>query len=116
MARDRIKESHRFYVVGGYFSPTNDAYGKIGLAPGAHRVQMCRLAVEDSPWIMVDTWEVEQDNWQRTSVVLDHFSGRLNAHYKCEQLRIRVMLLAGGDLLESFGTPNLWSPEDVKGL
>ena len=30
MAKDRILESKRFYLVGGYFSPTNDKYNKTG--------------------------------------------------------------------------------------
>ena len=27
--------------------------------------------------------------------------------------RIRIMLLAGGDLIESFAVPNLWKEKDV---
>lgn len=29
-----------------------------GLAPAEHRIRMCELAVADSPFIMVDSWEV----------------------------------------------------------
>lgn len=29
-----------------------------GLAPAEHRIRMCQLAVVDSPFVMVDTWEV----------------------------------------------------------
>lgn len=113
---DRMNDSHRYYCIGGYFSPTNDAYGKVGLAPGKHRVEMCRLAMKDSTWIMVDPWEVLQPSWVRTSIVLDHFDYFLNKNRPVELAsypKIRIMLLAGGDLIESFGTPNLWSSEDV---
>ncbi|KGG50868.1 hypothetical protein DI09_52p210 [Mitosporidium daphniae] len=117
MAMDRMNDSHRYYCIGGYFSPTNDAYGKVGLAPGKHRVEMCRLAMKDSTWIMVDPWEVLQPSWVRTSIVLDHFDYFLNKNRPAELAsypKIRIMLLAGGDLIESFGTPNLWSSEDLE--
>lgn len=29
-----------------------------GLAPAEHRIRMCQLAVADSPFLMVDPWEV----------------------------------------------------------
>jgi hypothetical protein len=29
-----------------------------GLVPAEHRIRMCELAVADSPFIMVDSWEV----------------------------------------------------------
>ena len=30
-----------------------------------------------------------------------------------ERRKIKIMLLAGGDLIASFGHPGVWSPEDV---
>lgn len=30
-----------------------------------------------------------------------------------ERKNIKIMLLAGGDLIASFGHPGVWSPEDV---
>jgi nicotinamide mononucleotide adenylyltransferase len=65
-------------VVGGYFSPTSDAYSKTGLAPWEDRVNMCRLAVTDSAWIDVDDWEACSPDWKRTAVVLDHYHFQLN--------------------------------------
>ena len=29
-----------------------------GLASSQHRIEMCRMAAHDSPFIMVDAWEV----------------------------------------------------------
>ena len=123
MALDRIRhDSPRYYLIGGYFSPTSDGYKKPGLAPSIHRVEMCRLATEHSTWIMVDPWEASQSQWQRTVFVLDHFHQELNVKPAAvassfgtgKRPKIRIMLLAGGDLIESFGTPLLWSPFDVK--
>lgn len=30
-----------------------------------------------------------------------------------ERRKIRIMLLAGGDLIASFGHPGVWAPDDV---
>ena len=122
MALDRIRhDSPRYYLIGGYFSPTSDGYQKAGLAPAIHRIHMCQLATEHSSWIMVDPWEALQPQWQRTVLILDHFNEELNLNPSFsfssssgeERSKIRIMLLAGGDLIESFGTPLLWSPFDV---
>ena len=57
MARDQIEASKRYQLLGGFMSPVSDAYRKPGLVPAKDRVAMCRLALEHSPWIMVDHWE-----------------------------------------------------------
>ncbi|KNE67972.1 nicotinate (nicotinamide) nucleotide adenylyltransferase [Allomyces macrogynus ATCC 38327] len=119
MAIDYLREDARFEVLGGYFSPVNDAYGKPGLAPASHRVAMCRLAVAPSEWLMVDPWEAAQPAYMRSADVLDHFDHELNTVRGGVELpdgtrrAVRIMLLAGGDLIESFGTPNLWAEADL---
>lgn len=83
---------------------------------------MCELAVEHtSTWLMVDPWEAGQPEYQRTAVVLDHFDEMLNGKDGERGVEMRnggrrkykVMLLAGGDLIESFGEPGVWSAPDV---
>ena len=97
-------------------------YKKSGLAPAHHRVRMCELAVEHtSTWLMVDPWEAGQPEYQRTAVVLDHFDEMLNGKdgqggvemRDGSRRKYKVMLLAGGDLIESFGEPGVWSEPDV---
>src|SRR3954451_7757853 len=48
-------------VVAGYISPSQDLYvrGKLGkyAIPIDERIEMCKLAVEKSNWIDVDSWE-----------------------------------------------------------
>ena len=78
MALDYFNDSSQFEVLGAYFSPVSDAYAKPGLVPGADRVRMCELAVQDSSWIMVDPWESSQPKYMRTASVLDHFNQELN--------------------------------------
>jgi hypothetical protein len=86
---------------------------------------MCELAVEHtSTWLMVDSWEAGQSEYQRTAVVLDHFDEMLNGKdgeggvEMSEEggggrRKYKIMLLAGGDLIESFGEPGVWSEPDV---
>lgn len=65
---------------------------------------------------MVDNWEVRQPTFQRSVFVLEHFQICLNEYMAKLSInkQIRIMLLAGGDLIESFNTPNLWSEEDLE--
>ncbi|KAL1923165.1 uncharacterized protein VTP21DRAFT_9541 [Calcarisporiella thermophila] len=121
MARDYIEENvPEFEIIGGYYSPVSDAYKKEGLAPAHHRVNMCELAVaQTSDWLMVDNWEARQKQYQRTAVSLDHFDEELNIKgggiltVDGEMRKIKIMLLAGGDLIESFGHPGVWDPQDL---
>eukprot|EP00762_Andalucia_godoyi_P000788 ANDGO_03687.mRNA.1 Nicotinamide/nicotinic acid mononucleotide adenylyltransferase len=137
VARDALRLSSEYDVLGGYFSPVNDRYTKKDLVPSVHRVAMCRLAAAASDWIMTDPWESLQSEYQRTRVVLEHIERRVNgsvalsagpptsnssavdarqldgSHQEDCPKRIRVLLLCGSDLLESFMTPGVWNPSDV---
>lgn len=80
---------------------------------------MCSLAAEQtSSWLMVDGWEAFQ-NYQRTAVVLDHFDHEINGvlggvqTQEGERRDVRVMLLAGSDLISTMSEPGVWSHKDV---
>ncbi|CUM49384.1 unnamed protein product [Debaryomyces tyrocola] len=120
MALDAISEQTRFEVVGGYFSPVSSNYKKQGLAPAPHRVRMCELACErTSSWLMVDAWESLQPKYTRTALVLDHFNEEINIKREGimtqsgERRGVKIMLLAGGDLIESMGEPDVWADQDL---
>lgn len=120
MALDSISELTKFEVVGGYYSPVSDNYKKAGLAPSHHRVRMCELACErTSSWLMVDAWESLQPYYTRTAKVLDHFNDEINVKrggistVTGEKIGVKIMLLAGGDLIESMGEPNVWADADL---
>lgn len=120
MAHDSIREDGRYEILGGYYSPVSDHYRKEGLAPAQHRVRMCELAVErTSNWLMVDAWESLQTEYQRTVVVLDHFDHEINKGgggvilQNGQKRAVKIMLLAGGDLIESFGEPGVWAAADL---
>lgn len=81
---------------------------------------MCTLATEEtSEWLMVDPWEAFQE-YQRTAVVLDHFEHEINTvlggvhTQEGEQRDVRVMLLAGSDLISTMSEPGVWSEADVR--
>lgn len=120
MALDAISEQTRFEVIGGFYSPVSDNYKKQGLAPAHHRVRMCELACErTSSWLMVDAWELLQLKYTRTALVLDHFNEEINIKRggirttSGEARGVKIMLLAGGDLIESMGEPDVWADQDL---
>lgn len=121
MALDAVREQTRFEVIGAYFSPVSDNYKKPGLASAHHRVRMCELASErTSSWLMVDAWESLQPKYTRTALVLDHFNEEINIKRNGilskdgkSNLGVKIMLLAGGDLIESMGEPNVWAEQDL---
>jgi hypothetical protein len=48
LAREEVERGGREEVLGAYLSPVHAAYGKPGLAPAGDRLEMCRLAAQDS--------------------------------------------------------------------
>lgn len=78
---------------------------------------MAELSVFNSKWIRVDPWECSQGHWMRTLLVLRHFKELLEVKY-CRKDLPRLMLLCGGDFVDSFPqlTSNgarLWEPNDL---
>nr|XP_034909473.1 nicotinamide/nicotinic acid mononucleotide adenylyltransferase-like isoform X1 [Populus alba] len=113
LARDAL-QSEGFHVIAAYMSPVSDAYKKTGLVSGDHRLQMCRLACETSDFIMVDPWEVNQSTFQRTLTILQRVEGSFTNGNKMSRESIRVMLVCGSDLLQSFSIPGFWIRDQVR--
>lgn len=95
----------------------SDAYKKVGLAPGHHRVNMCSRAVEHSTWLMVDPFEtVNRDEngepqYVPTAQVLRHFDYEINTVLggiegtDGQMKKARIALLAGTERSRSdFGS------------
>lgn len=128
LAKDHLK-SKGLDVLGGVISPVNDAYPKKELAASNHRVKMVDLALENYDFVKCSKWEVEQGEWTRTRAVLDHYNGQVLDAIKnelgakpewlpstlptSEETAPRLLLLCGGDLLETFSVPGLWKDEDI---
>ncbi|KAF3569488.1 hypothetical protein DY000_02017286 [Brassica cretica] len=115
LARDAL-HSEGFHVLGGYMSPVNDAYKKKGLLSAEHRLEMCNIACKSSDFIMVDPWEASQDSYQRSLMVLSRVKTFLTTNRLVPEESLKVMLLCGSDLLQSFCTPGVWIPEQVKAI
>ncbi|KAL2264646.1 hypothetical protein VTJ83DRAFT_7156 [Remersonia thermophila] len=125
MASDFVRFNTDFEVCGGYLSPVSDAYKKVGLAPGHHRVNMCSRAVENSAWLMVDPYETlnrdanGQPQYVPTAKVLQHFDHEINEVLggiespDGQMKKARIALLAGADLVMSMSEPGLWAPKDL---
>ncbi|KAL8766066.1 MAG: hypothetical protein Q9209_007032 [Squamulea sp. 1 TL-2023] len=120
MAADYAKYNTDFEVIGGYLSPVSDAYRKAGLASAEHRVAMTRIATEQSSrWLDVDPWEAFQKEYQPTAIVLDHFEHEINVVQRGiatgdgERKSVKIVLLAGADLIQTMSTPGVWSQEDL---
>ncbi|KAI8805180.1 hypothetical protein BJ742DRAFT_415137 [Cladochytrium replicatum] len=118
MAHDYIVDQGRFEILGGYFSPVSDDYRKLGLVDWRHRVRMCDLAIKDSDWLMTDSWEPSSAKYQRTATVLDHFEAELNGQGGITlpdgtKKLIRIMFLAGGDLIQTVAIPGVWDTKDL---
>ncbi|XP_057461777.1 nicotinamide/nicotinic acid mononucleotide adenylyltransferase-like isoform X2 [Actinidia eriantha] len=113
LARDAL-HSEGLCVVGGYISPVNDAYKKKGLVSSKHRIEMCQLACRSSEFIMVDSWEANQETFQRTLTVLCRIKSSLGESGQIPGDSLKVMLICGSDLLESFSIPGAWIPEQVR--
>lgn len=132
IAKDHFQELGTHEVIGGIVSPVHDAYGKKNLVPQIHRLAMTKLALESSNWIRTSDWECQQEGWTRTRTTLQHHQNYLNSIIRdlngvnstnlpswlpnnVKQLKdpVKVKLLCGADLLESFATPGLWDTDDV---
>jgi nicotinamide mononucleotide adenylyltransferase len=85
---------------------------------------------------MVDDWEASMPEYQRTAIVLDHFDHAINtvhggvsdedggSSWTISAITptnpvtgtmhpVRVMLLAGSDLIHTMSEPGVWSAPDV---
>ncbi|KAI9592889.1 hypothetical protein BDF19DRAFT_387959, partial [Syncephalis fuscata] len=123
ISRDYLHTTNKYEVLAGYISPVNDAYGKKYLASAVDRINMCELAVNNdtSNWISVDRWESQQPDHLPSARVLERFNRCLNKDggvlvdtlTNTKKRPIRVMLLAGADLIDSMNVPNLWSVPDM---
>ncbi|KAH8382289.1 hypothetical protein KR009_002687 [Drosophila setifemur] len=139
IAKDHFEMQGSHKVVGGIISPTHDSYGKKGLASGLDRCAMVKLATHTSSWIRLSDWEVHQNQWMRTQAVLQHHQNFINNHINSNgaggdgetnnhlpnwlprelQERkdpVRLKLLCGADLLESFAVPGLWEESDIEDI
>ena len=74
LAKDHFRERLPLStVLGGVISPVHDSYQKSSLISSQHRLSLARLAAQHSDWVSVSDWEVRQEGWSRTRLVLDSY-------------------------------------------
>ena len=109
MARDELllNQSHRkWYPVGGIISPVSDAYKKPHLAPAKHRIEICKLAVKESDWVIVDDWEAMQEDHLPTAQVLKPFKNDcMSVMVSVEPSSLLVLILCAHLSFLDFGFP-----------
>jgi nicotinate (nicotinamide) nucleotide adenylyltransferase len=116
VARDWCNDSARFSVVGGIISPVHDSYKKHkpSVADGHHRLKMCHLGVEESKWLRVSDWEMNQKDWSPSLVALTGLQEHVRTFQDWKDAQVKF--LCGADLLESFAVPDLWDPNDIRNI
>lgn len=134
MARDHFNETESHQVVGGILSPVHDSYRKKDLISSRHRISMAKISLKNSDWIRLSDWECQQEEWTRTRLTLQYHQNYVNSYSHLNIMDdnvndiipswlpgnmkeiagdIKLKLLCGADLLESFSVPGLWKNEDV---
>jgi len=104
IVKDHFKTRPQYSVVGGYISP--------GLESAQHRLAMCRLAASTSQWIMVDDWESSIKEYTTTIKVINHLYDNLRDIIP----GVKVILICGSDLLETFNKPGVWAEQDMEDI
>lgn len=126
--RDHLMVKNDFgQVIAGLLCPVHDAYGKASLVPQHHRVEMCRLATEDYPWMGVTTLETAQKGWTETRLVFDLLCQTLELKF-AQNLPtatssssspitlpdVKLVFCMGSDVFLGWKNATWWSPEDIE--
>ncbi|TMS36507.1 hypothetical protein L596_003654 [Steinernema carpocapsae] len=103
-ARDFLEKTLGFEVVEGVVSLCSDQHAASDMATTHHRLQMVELLAAKTSWVRVDQWESEQR--QQTGIV--HVLRRIHDQMRQKKTSesFRVMLLCGGDVMDSFAKGN----------
>ena len=104
LARDHLQSLNRYHVIGGYLSPCHDASIERKISTTyltwQNRLEMCRLALEDSSWIMIDDWQISQEK----NPGAQQSKQRLTDLVKRRYPSVEILSICGGDALPKFKT------------
>jgi len=99
LAREHLNSLNIYHIIGGYISPTHDVGIQRKLSvlhlTWQNRLEMCRLAVHDSSWIMVDEWQISQEKNHGAQRSKQHLNDFLRKLYPS----IEIVSICGGDAL-----------------
>ena len=71
---------------------------------------MLNLALADHEWVKLNEWESKKDSWTPTLQVLQYYKSELKSLHGDD---VKVVLLCGADILDSFLIPGVWLDQDV---
>lgn len=107
-AKRKLESWFGFIVLAGFISPSHDEYVSRKLSrrhsppiKAEHRLEMCSIAVQDSNWISVSSWESKQKSFlDFPQIALEH-KELLDGHFG--RNKIQLMFLCGADLSDGRG-------------
>ena len=102
-------QAHHWQVLGGYMSPSHDAYvsakahrGKQLFVNATHRVAMAELATRDSNWLTIGKWEARREgHWPDFPIVAKDLSTYLKRHV---HPKVIVFYVCGSDHARHVGS------------
>ena len=79
-AKKELESLGKYTVIGGFMSPSHDSYvsTKGSYIGSDDRIEMIKLAVEDSDWIECDEWECEQPHFVDFPQVCEEFQRKID--------------------------------------
>lgn len=99
LAKEHLNSLDIYHVIGGYVLPTHDSGIERKLSVPSttwqHRLEMCRLAVSDSSWIMVDDWQISREK----NPGAQQSKQRMKDHLQNLHSSIQIISICGGDAL-----------------
>ncbi|KAK0396902.1 hypothetical protein QR680_001904 [Steinernema hermaphroditum] len=114
-AKDFFERTLGLEVLEGIVSPCSDYNATPDLVASNHRLKMLQLITSRIDWISVDGWESEQSKHCPVLEVLRNVQSKMRKKHGAGN--IRVMLLCGGDVMESFAkiSPDVdaWRTNDL---
>lgn len=116
-----------FEVVGNYLSPCSDTYGKSSLVAAHHRIEMCKMAIQERQSnVMIDEWEILRRDSQGNPVytpthdVLLRLDDQINNILGGIQtpegdfVKAKIVLLIGADLALTMSNVKSWPVSDIE--
>lgn len=88
----------------------HDGYGKPNLLPASQRLDMLRLATENSSWIMVESWECTQPATSPSYAVAQHLLDLSSVGFD------KIVFVCGADLAISMTDETKWPRINVQRL
>jgi len=99
LSRKHLESLDIYQVVGGYLSPSHDASIERKISTTfltwRDRLEMCRLAVGNSSWILIDDWQISQEK----NPGAQQAKQRLNDILRRRDSSIEIISICGGDAL-----------------